>query len=73
MCSAERRPSRATMSNSCLVAGCTDSRLPFCVTIIDSSPFVFFSVPSGTMHGKRSTNPTSTMYQVGVSASDDGS
>ena len=64
------RPSRVTMSNSCFVAGCTDSRLPFCVTIIDSSPFVALSMSSGTMPAKRSTNPTSTMYQTGVASLD---
>src|SRR5436190_22957187 len=60
------RPSRLTMSYSNRVAGCTDSRLPFCVTIIDSRPWVALSTASGTVAANRSTNPTSTMYQTGA-------
>ena len=55
------------MSYSGLVTGCTESRLPFCVTTIFSRPLVDFSVSSETISGKRSTNAMSTMYQTGAS------
>ena len=55
------------MSNSALVTGCIDSRLPFLITIISSRPFVAFRVSSETTAGKRSTKATSTMYHVGDS------
>ena len=55
------------MSNSALVTGCIDSRLPFLITIICSRPGVVFSVSSGTISGKRSTNLMSTRYQRGLS------
>ena len=55
------------MSNSRLATGWTESRLPFLVTIMLSRPLVVFSVSSGTVAGKRSTNAMSTMYQTGDS------
>ena len=48
------------------VTGCTERRLPFCVTIIFSSPGVALSVASGIVAANRSTKPISTEYQTGA-------
>ena len=56
------------MANSARVTGCTDSRLPFLITIISSRPRVRFKVSSATTEGKRSTNSRSTVYQIGFAA-----
>ena len=60
-----RLPRRRTTSNSALVTGWTDNRLPFFVTIMSSSPLVAFSVASAMVSAKRSTNSISTMCQSG--------
>src|SRR5258708_5190282 len=60
------RPRRTMMAYSAFVAGCTDRRLPFCVTIIFSRPRVDFRVSSDTTDAKRSTNAMSTMCQIGL-------
>ena len=54
------------MSYSALVTGWTERRLPFCVTVIFSSPRVALSVASGSVASKRSTKPISTEYQTGL-------
>ena len=53
------------MSYSAFVHGCTDRRLPFCVTIIARRPFVGLSVSSDTTAGNRSTKVMSTMNHTG--------
>jgi len=59
------RPSFTTTSYSLFVTGWIDSREPFFVTTMFSSPLVDFSVSSGTMCGKVSTWRSSTIDQVG--------
>ena len=53
------------MSYSGLVTGCTDNRLPFCVTTIFSRPLVDFSAAREMIDAKRSANAMSTITHVG--------
>ena len=61
------------MSYSALVTGWTERRLPFCVTIIFSSPRVALRLASGIVAAKRSTKPISTEYQIGAAGVEAGS